>query len=82
MLSVVSTVATNATNITFTASSGSLTLSWPADHTGWRLQTQTNPLATGLATNWFDVPGATGTNQVLLPVAADAPSIFFRLTYP
>lgn len=82
VLSVVSPVATNATNITFIAGSGTLTLSWPADHTGWRLQTQTNPLATGLATSWFDVPGATGTNQVLLPVAADAPSIFFRLTYP
>ena len=35
-----------------------LTLSWPADHTGWRLQAQTNNPTTGLGTNWFDVPGS------------------------
>ena len=82
VLSVVNPVATNPTNLAFSLGGGNLTLAWPSDHTGWRLQTQTNPLATGLTTNWFDVAGATTTNQMLLPVAPDAPSIFFRLTYP
>ena len=32
------TVNTNPTNITTSVSGSTLTLSWPADHTGWRLQ--------------------------------------------
>ena len=51
-------------------------LSWPADHTGWRLQICTN-LST---TNWQDVPGTEGTNAVLIPPTND--SAFFRLVYP
>jgi hypothetical protein len=79
---VVQTVATNSTNITFTASSGSLTLSWPSDHTGWRLQTQTNTLSVGLGTNWFDIPGATATNLMTLPVNPANASVFYRLVFP
>ena len=51
-------------------------LSWPADHTGWRLQMNTN-LST---TNWLDVAGASTTNQITTqPTNANA---FFRLVYP
>lgn len=82
VLNVMPTVATNPTNITFSVSNGALTLSWPADHTGWRLQTQTNPLLTGLWTNWFDVPGSTGTNQVTQLISPNNPSVFFRLSLP
>jgi hypothetical protein len=59
-----------------------LTLSWPLDHTGFRLQAQTNDLATGLGTNWVDVAGSTTTNQVVIPVNADNGSVFYRLIYP
>jgi hypothetical protein len=53
-----------------------LQFSWPADHTGWRLQMNTN-LST---TNWQDVPGANVTNQISIqPTNANA---FFRLVYP
>src|SRR5207245_3725805 len=38
VLRFVATVNTSPTNITVLANNGSLTLSWPADHTGWRLQ--------------------------------------------
>ncbi|MGH8022041.1 MAG: beta strand repeat-containing protein, partial [Limisphaerales bacterium] len=55
----------NPTNIVFSASGGNLTLSWPADHTGWQLQAQTNNLSVGLSTNWVNVSGTTGTNQVV-----------------
>lgn len=65
MLSVIQTVATNPTNITYTASGANLTLSWPADHTGWRLQVQTNALNIGLGTNWFDVANTTTTNSMV-----------------
>jgi hypothetical protein len=61
---------------------GGLTLSWPADHVGWRLQVQTNSPATGLGTNWFEVPGSTATNSLALPVDSGNGSVFYRLTYP
>ena len=75
-------VNTNPTNIVFTASSGTLTLSWPADHTGWRLEVQTNPVTTGLNTNWFTVPNSTTVNSVSIPMDPTQGSIFYRLIYP
>src|SRR5450756_1851932 len=60
--------ATNPTNITMQVTSGSLTLSWPSDHMGWRLQVQTNDLTLGFSTNWWDVAGSTTTNQMVIPM--------------
>ncbi len=69
-------------DVSMSVSNGVLTLSWPADHLGWRLQVQTNDLAAGLSTNWFDVPGSATTNSVSLPVDANQGSVFYRLIYP
>ncbi len=63
-------------------SAGQITLSWPSDHTGWSLQTQTNSLAQGLGTNWVTVSGSASTNQMILPVNPTNGSAFFRLVYP
>jgi len=79
-LSVASGVSTNPTNITATVSGGNLSLSWPADHTGWRLQAQTN--TTGLTTNWGTVPGSTSVNTMSFPIDPANRSVFFRLVYP
>jgi autotransporter-associated beta strand protein len=59
-----------------------LTLSWPADHIGWRLQAQTNAISVGLGTNWFEIPNSAVTNQMTLTVDPMAGSIFYRLIYP
>jgi len=59
-----------------------LSLSWPEDHTGWRLQMQTNTLFTGLSTNWMDVPDSQATNSVLLPLHPQDGAVFYRLVYP
>jgi hypothetical protein len=72
----------NPTNLTATLGGGKLTLNWPASHTGWRLQTQTNTAAAGLGTNWSDVIGSMQTNAWIIPINQAAPSVFFRLTYP
>jgi len=81
-----STIATNPTNVTFVVTNGNtLNLSWPADHTGWFLQTQTNSRSVGLtpATNtWFDVPGSSSTNGSSISVDKLQPTIFFRLRSP
>jgi len=63
-------------------SSQCFTLSWPADHIGWRLQTQTNPVSVGLSTNWLDVPNSTSTNQMTFTLDLAAGCVFFRLVYP
>lgn len=59
-----------------------LQLSWPATHQGWRLETQTNSLVTGLGTNWVTVSGSAATNQIAFPISPTSPSAFFRLRYP
>ena len=75
-------VNTTPTNLTFQVSGGQLTLTWPTDHTGWRLQGQTNPPGGGLNTNWFDVVGSTTTNQIIVPVNSTNGSVFYRMIYP
>jgi fibronectin-binding autotransporter adhesin len=77
-----STVNTSPFAMTTSYSAGNLTLTWPLDHTGYRLQSQTNSLAVGLKTNWVDVTGANLTNQVVIPVNATSGSVFYRLIYP
>jgi hypothetical protein len=70
------------TNVTLTVNGTSLNLNWPADHTGWELQSQTNTLAKGLGTNWVSIVGSTATNQMVFPVVNTNPAVFFRITYP
>jgi hypothetical protein len=80
--SVYSPVNLTPTNLVATVTDGSLTLTWPADHTGWTLQAQTNALSTGLGTNWVNVAGSAATNQVAVPVSPANDSVFFRLFHP
>ncbi|HEU6449365.1 MAG TPA: autotransporter-associated beta strand repeat-containing protein [Verrucomicrobiae bacterium] len=75
-------VNVNPTNILFSVSGGNLNLSWPADHTGWRLQVQTNSLSSGLSTNWYDVGGSTNIYQTNFPINLSSGSVFYRLVYP
>jgi len=81
-LSVITGINTNPTNITYAVSGSNLNLSWPADHTGWRLLVQTNPISVGLSTNWVTWPNSTSVNAVSVPVNPANGSVFFRLVYP
>jgi autotransporter-associated beta strand protein len=80
-LSVIATVNTNPTNISYTVSGNQLTLGWPSDHTGWTLQSQTNSLSTGLSGTWHPVSGSTTTNQMIINIDPSKPAVFYRLTY-
>jgi fibronectin type 3 domain-containing protein len=75
------TINPNPTTITTSLSGNQLTLLWPADHTGWTLQSQTNSLTVGLSTNWVNVPGSTTTNQVIVTVDPTQPTVFYQLEY-
>jgi hypothetical protein len=71
--------------LTSSASGGSLNLSWPADHLGYRLLTQTNNLNLGVSANindWATVPGSTSTNSISFPIVSTNLNNYYRLVYP
>jgi len=71
-------VNSSPTSITVVGTAGVLDLSWPADHTGWHLQVQTN----SLLGNWIPVLGSDATNHVIIPIDHAAASVFYRLVLP
>ena len=84
-LAVISVVSTTPTNLFWSVSGTNLTLSWPADHTGWRLLMQTNNLANGISSNtndWGAVANSQQTNQIILPIIPSQSAGFYRLIYP
>jgi len=74
-----SSVNTNPTNITAAVSGSTLELSWPADHTGWTLQT--NAAGLGNPGGWFPYPGSAATNRIVITVNPSKPTVFYRLSY-
>jgi hypothetical protein len=70
-------VAMSATNVP-----GQLKISWPADHTGWQLQSQMNTLTAGLGTNWVNLFDSEQTNQMTAPLSSTNGAVFFRLVRP
>jgi fibronectin-binding autotransporter adhesin len=81
-IAVLAVVPTTPTNITTTVSGGTLTVSWPANYTGWTLQAQTNAPGAGISTNWSRITSSTSTNQMSFPIGLSNGSVFFRLVYP
>jgi fibronectin-binding autotransporter adhesin len=76
VLSVVSTVTTRPT-LNVSQSGSILTFFWT--DAGFKLQSQTNSLATGLYTNWADYPGG-GASPVAVTNDPANPTVFFRLS--
>lgn len=68
---------TSPTNIVVSSSNNQMTFSWPADHTGWQLQSNSVGL---LATNaWFPVSGSTLTNHIAIVPDVNKTNVFYRL---
>jgi len=79
------TLPNTPTNLTFSVTGSTLTLSWPASYLGWILQVQTNALNTGLQTSsnaWSDVAGSAGVITTNLPINPAIPTAFYRLRHP
>lgn len=76
-----SSVNTNPTNITVSASgNNTLTLSWPGDHLGWELLSNSVGLT---ATNmWFPVAGSTTVTQEVTTFDFTKTNVFYRMVYP
>jgi Concanavalin A-like lectin/glucanases superfamily/Bacterial Ig-like domain len=69
----------NPTNLVVSVAGQQLTLSWPMDHTGWLLQSNSVGLtATGA---WANVAGSTGTNQITIIPSMTQTNVFYRMLY-
>jgi len=66
--------------LTFTPAGDQLTISWPPEYLGCRLESNAVGLRAPAA--WFTVPGSSGTNHLTLPISAGAANVFFRLAAP
>lgn len=77
-----SSVNTNTFTLGTVVTPTSIQLSWPPDRLGWKLQTQTNALSTGLGTNWVVWPGSATVTNLTIPINPANPSVFIRMTYP
>lgn len=71
-----------ATTLNASINANQVQLDWPVDHTGYRLQMQTNSPGSGLGTNWITVVNSISTNQMNFPISTTNGSVFFRLIYP
>ena len=84
-IAVVATAVTTPTNITAMINGSNLELSWPADHTGWRLQVQTNSLSVGLVTNllnWVTITNTELSNSYTNTIDTVNGTVFYRMVYP
>ena len=81
-LIVVPPVNVTPTNIVASVSGNTLTLTWPTDHTGWKLQAQTNSLGSGLGTNWVTIPGTAAANTYNATLNPANGTVFYRMVYP
>jgi autotransporter-associated beta strand protein len=80
-LQVGSSIPTSPTNITFSVSGDTLSLSWPSNYVGWILQT--NVINVGVSNDWYNVPGSETNTQLAFPMNNSAISNeFFRLRLP
>ena len=70
----------NPTNITVKVSGNMLKLSWPADHLGWTLQT--NSVGLAASNQWFAYPGSAATTNINIPINSAKTNVFFRMSYP
>jgi hypothetical protein len=70
---------TNPPSLNFNQLNPTLEFSWPAEHVGWRLET--NSVGLQATNSWFEVPASTQTNLVAIPVNAASPQVYFRLVY-
>lgn len=78
VLTVPVTMATNPTNITFTVSGSTMTLTWPGDHLGWYAQSNSVGLASPAM--WFDVPNSQLGTNLIINLNPGQTNVFYRLS--
>ena len=82
MLSVVnaSTVATNPTNLIYQVTGKTLTLTWPGDHLGWFIQSNSVSLLS--PSQWYDIAGSDSATNLVITIDPAQKDVFFRMRKP
>jgi hypothetical protein len=80
VLAAAGSAAMDPTNITFSTGGGAMGLSWPADHLGWTLQS--NSLSLANAGDWFDLPDSQNNTGLVIALNPATAHIFYRLRHP
>ena len=80
VLSVITGTATNPTNITFSVSGNTLNLSWPADHLGWMVQSNSVNLV--VPADWHDISNTATATSYSTTIDTNKANVFYRLRKP
>ncbi len=76
-----SAIASNPTNMTFSVSNGTnLSITWPGDHLGWSLQS--NSVSLTVTSQWFTIPGSAAVTNESLIIDRTRSNVFFRMVLP
>jgi len=66
-------------SLTASLTNSQITFSWPTDHTGWQLQS--NSVGLGATNAWYTVSGSTLTNTIIVSPSAGQTNVFYRMYY-
>jgi autotransporter-associated beta strand protein len=81
VLSASSTLAINPTNISLTVSgNNTLQLTWPGDHLGWLVQSNSGHLE--VPSDWYDIPGTDAGTNYIITISLSQTNAFYRLRKP
>ena len=80
VLTVVSSIASNPTNITYSVNGSTLTLSWPASYLGWLAQS--NAVGITASNSWYTIPGSGSVTTLNVTLNPAKTNVFYRLLKP
>ncbi|HVV00192.1 MAG TPA: hypothetical protein VHH88_02450, partial [Verrucomicrobiae bacterium] len=79
-LTALPSIATCRTNLLFTVTGQTLTLTWPGSHQGWIVQSNSVGLAN--LSGWQDIPGSESATHLSITITPAASNVFYRLRSP
>jgi autotransporter-associated beta strand protein len=73
-------IASNPTNISFSVSGTTLSLTWPGSHLGWFAQS--NSVSVAAPAMWFDIAGSDAVTNLNITINPGLSNVFYRLRHP
>ena len=79
-LQIGSAIASNPTNMIFTVTGNTGTLTWPADHLGWLVQS--NSISLTVPADWQDISNTAAMTNYSFTIDPAKVNVFYRLRHP
>jgi fibronectin-binding autotransporter adhesin len=77
---VMSIAAPTGTNISFSLSGNTLSLTWPAAYQGWLVQS--NSVSVADTNAWYDIAGSAAGTNLNITINPATPNVFYRMRKP